>query len=488
MGSLERVYTGTECREIDRIAIEELGIPGLRLMQRAARFTMTEMLSRWPTPKSVSIVCGGGNNASDGYLLGCALQDRRIPVQIHQIGDVLRLQGDAKIAFDTATDLGLSISQHCDLGGEIVVDALLGTGVRGEVRANYAEAIAAINASGKPIVALDLPSGIDADTGGFLTESPVKADLTTCFVGRKLALLTGRARNVAGEVVSSSLQIPHTAFQRHAGLKVLPTCEAERRLPPREPSSHKGNFGHVLIVGGDVGMAGAVLLAGEASFRAGAGLVSVLTNPVHVLNVATYRPELMVHSTTDGGIDQELLDKVNVVAVGPGLGRGEWARGVLKNVLACEKPLIVDADALNLLELDNGALPPNSIVSPHPGEAARLLDTTTAEVEQNRPAAVKAITALTQGVGVLKGAGSLIANNGELQALCDIAEPALSTAGSGDVLTGVIAGVYAQLEDSLLAASLGVYLHAQAGQRAWRNSDGRAVMASEIADSLRPWH
>ena len=487
MGSLERVFTGTECREIDRIATEKFGISGYRLMYRAASFAMAELLKRWSQPKSVSIVCGSGNNAGDGYLLAGALHSRQIPVQILQVGDENRLEGDAKQALESITNLGLKLTRDEEIVGDVIVDALLGTGARGEVRPAFAEAIDRINANDTPVVALDLPSGVDADTGGFLRDEPVRADLTTCFVGRKIALMTGKACNVAGEVVTSSLEIPSEAFQRVTGLPILPTNDAERALPKRQPSSHKRHFGHVLIVGGNRGMGGAVLLAGEACLRTGAGLVSVVTHPDHAGNMLTRLPELMVRGSVDGEIEASLLEQADVIAIGPGMGVDDWARQLLENVYMSHKPLVVDADALNLHAKGSYVLPPGSIVTPHPGEAARLLDTTTAAIEDDRPGAIKELTARLHAVGVLKGAGSLVGNDGETYAICDIAEPALSTAGSGDVLTGIVAAAYAQIRDPLRATALGVYLHASAGQRARLHSDGVGVIAGDLIDALRPW-
>lgn len=487
MGSPERVFTGTECREIDRIAIEELGISGFRLMYRAASFAMAELFKRWPQPNSVSIVCGSGNNAGDGYLLAGALHARQIPVQIVQIGDASRLRGAAKRAFESIKKLGLTFSGDEALSGEVIVDALLGTGARGEVRPTFATAIGRINGTNKPVLALDLPSGVDADTGGFLIEEPVRADLTTCFVGRKFALMTGKACNVAGDVVTSSLEIPADTFDRVSGIPVLPSHDGERVLPKRQPSSHKRHFGHVLIVGGNRGMGGAVLLAGEACLRTGAGLVSVITRPDHAGNLVSRRPELMVRGSVEGEIESTLIEQVDVIAVGPGLGVDAWARRLLENVCASNKPLIVDADALNLYAKGSYSLPPGSIVTPHPGEAARLLETTTTAVENDRVGAVKELTAQLRVVGILKGAGTLVANDGELHAVCDIAEPALSTAGSGDVLTGIIAASYAQLGVPLRATALGVYLHALAGGHARAYAAGRGVIAGDLIDSLRPW-
>ena len=487
MSSPERVYTGTECREIDRIAIDELGISGLRLMYRAARFAMDALLRRWPNPECVSVVCGSGNNAADGYLLAGALHTRQIPVHVVQMGDISQLGNDAKKALDSIELQGIAISTELAFHGNVIVDALLGTGVRGAVRPAFMDAIEHINASGLPVLALDLPSGIEPDTGGLLIEGPVRASVTTCFVGRKVALLTGRARNFAGEVETSSLEIPESAFAQVTGLSVLPAIEADRALPARTPSSHKRNFGHVLVIGGNQGMGGAALLAGEACLRTGAGLVSVVTHTSHASSFLTRRPELMVHGTADGCIDASLLEKADVVAVGPGLGRDAWAQQALQEALASGKPLIVDADALNLLADAPQPLSAGSIVTPHPGEAARLLKIATSAIENDRIDAVKRLTDTTHTVGVLKGAGSLVANDGVMYGICDIAEPALSTAGSGDVLTGVIAATYAQLGDPLRATALGVYLHATAGQRARALSHGRSVIAGDLIKVLRPW-
>ena len=456
-------------------------------MYRAASFAMAELLKRWPAPKSVSIVCGSGNNAGDGYLLAGALHSRQIPVQIVQVGDLSRLRGDAKQALDSVRNLGMEFSRDETITGEVIVDALLGTGARGEVRPAFATAIERINEVSNPVLALDLPSGVDADSGGFLIDEPVCADLTTCFVGRKLALISGKACNVAGEIVTSSLEIPSSVFDRVRGLPVLPTAEGERVLPKRQPSSHKRNFGHVLIVGGNRGMGGAALLAGEACLRTGAGLVSIVTHPDHAGNLLSRRPELMVRSSSDGEIDPSLIAQADVIAIGPGLGVDAWAQKLLESVYTSNKPLVVDADALNLQAKSSSTLPPRSIVTPHPGEAARLLDTTTSMIEHDRVAAVKQLTAQLHTVGVLKGAGSLLAENGDVHAICDIAEPALSTAGSGDVLTGIIAAAYGQLNEPLRATALGVYLHASAGQRAQSLADGRGVIAGDLIDAIRPW-
>lgn len=486
MSSLQRAYTGTECREIDRYAIEALGIPSYRLMTRAAQFATTELLNRWPKPETVTIVCGSGNNAGDGYLVASLLHARRVKVQLIQVGDETRLSGDAKRAFDQIKEQGIEPSDQVQLAGDVIVDALLGTGSRGDVRPAYVEAIEKVNGANRPVVSLDLPSGIDADTGTLLNQKPVRASLTTCFVGAKVGLLTGRARNFVGELVVSDLGIPAEAFKPQ-GISIIPSNSAERSFPPRLKSGHKGQHGHVLVVAGNAGMGGAALLTAEACLRSGAGLVSVSTHPDHATGLLIRSPELMVRGSTSGALDPGQVNAADVIAVGPGLGQDGWANQALDAALASGKPLVIDADALNRLS-DRAKKPlNNAILTPHPGEAGRLLSQSSGAIENDRIAAVTAISESWKSVVVLKGSGTLVADSGRLHGLCDIAEPALSTAGSGDVLTGIIAAAYAQVKNPVTAASLGVYHHATAGQRSAANEPGQSVIASDIIDAIRPW-
>ena len=487
MDSLRRVYTGSECRQLDKIAIDELGISSFRLMYRAANFAMSEMLKRWSNPVTVSIVCGSGNNAGDGYLLAAALHAKKYPIQLLQTGDVSRLKGDAKGAFEQARALGIEPSNSDSPTGEIIVDALLGTGVEGAVRPEFADMIQKMNVAGKPIVSLDIPSGIDPDTGGFLVDTPVRAQLTACFVGLKICLLTGRARNCCGEIVSSTLEIPDEAYERVPGTSMLPVNDGEKRFPVRNVAAHKRDFGHVLIVAGNMGMGGAGLLAAEAALRSSAGLVSVSTHPSHAGIFLARRPELMVKASSDGSLVSDQLSQADVVVVGPGLGRDEWAKRALTDALSSGKRLVIDADALNLLAENNSELPINSIITPHPGEAARLLGISTNDIENDRIGAVKTLSERFQAIAVLKGAGTLVAESGELHGICEIAESALSTAGSGDVLAGVIGAAYAQIPEAITAASLGVHLHGTAGIHARKNLARRAVIASDLIEALRPW-
>ena len=456
-------------------------------MRRAARFAQSCLLERWPHTQSVSIVCGSGNNAGDGYLLAIELKNRQIEVQVIQKGDSKRLSGDALIAYKSLIDNGIEVSTASELVGDVVVDALLGTGTQGAIKPAYEEAIKQINESHKPVLALDLPSGINADTGALLCEIPVKADLTTCFVGRKIGLLTGIARNFAGDIKSSTLDIPDRAFEQAGGMELLPRSLTESRLPERDPASHKRSFGSITVIAGNSGMGGAALLTAEACLRTGAGLVSVITHSHHAVQLLASRPELIVQPH-NGDISEESIARAEVVALGPGLGQDEWSQGLFKSVLdQSPAALVLDADGLNLLQDSKTTLPANAILTPHPGEAARLLNSSTQDIEFDRLTAVKEISREYGATTLLKGAGTLVANQGDLVGVFDVSEPALSTAGSGDVLTGIVAACLAQVKDPVLATITGVHLHAEAGRLARQERGGGAVIASDVITALRPW-
>ena len=254
-------------------------------------------------------------------------------------------------------------------------------------------------------------------------------------------------------------------------------------LVPRVRHAHKGDAGRVLVVGGQPGMPGAVRLAGEAAYRAGAGLVVLATHPAHAASIGAARPELIAYGVNDAQAIQPLLAGAHALAVGPGLGQGEWGRALWQAVLAVDKPLVVDADALNLL-----AAQPSSradwVLTPHPGEAARLLGVSVAEIEADRFAAARAIAQRFGGVCVLKGSGTLVAAHGEPSMwLCDRGNPGLATGGSGDVLTGVIVALLAQGLKPNEAARLGVWVHASAGDRVAANGE-RGMMASDLLAPL----
>jgi hydroxyethylthiazole kinase-like uncharacterized protein yjeF len=482
MPSPVKVYTARESRELDRVAIEGFGIPGITLMKRAGRAAFDVLRLRWPDVRTLTIFCGGGNNAGDGYIVGALAAEAGLDVQFLQIGDVKKLRDDAASARDLASSFGVSWGDsRAAIEGEVVVDALIGTGASEGIRAEYAAAIEAINATNAPVLAIDLPSGISADTGVALGAA-VRADVTVTFIGEKLGLFTADGIDHAGEVVFDSLEVPDGVFEEVQGIAVMSPPTPTQRLR----SAHKTQFGHVLIMGGDIGMGGAVLLAGEAALRTGAGLVSVLTRVENCSAIIARRPELMVRGVEEGDLMEDRLEACNVVAIGPGLGLDPWGEQMLTKALGTGKPVVIDADALNLIAASYARravfnVPAQSVMTPHAGEASRLLDKLPV---RDRPAAACELSSRFDNVVVLKGAGTFVAKNGELQSICIAGNPGLATAGSGDVLTGIIASFIAQGRDLVSAAEAGVCLHAEAGDVARDRLSPRPIVAGDIVEHL----
>jgi hydroxyethylthiazole kinase-like uncharacterized protein yjeF len=483
------LYTTAQARALDSYAIDTLGVPGYTLMKRAGEAALRYLRTRWPTAHSIVIVCGGGNNGGDGYVLARFAQAAGLTVTVLAASPVEALRGDAQQACQDFRASGARLQPFAAplLGeGEVIVDALLGTGLSAAVRPQAAAIIRAINQAERPIFALDVPSGLDSDRGVALGDT-VRATGTVCFITLKTGLFVGDGPDFAGNVFFDDLEIaPPATPQFRPRLERITETEAARALPPRARAANKGDFGHVLIVGGGVGMPGAVRLAGEACLRVGAGLVTVAVAPENVAAIASGCPELICRPLMHDGDLAAALASADVVAIGPGLGRTDWARAAYARVLECGKPLVVDADALNILS----AAPQRRadwILTPHPGEAGRLLGTSAKAVQEDRLAALDALLARYDGTVVLKGAGTLVATTDTVPGLCERGNPGMATPGAGDVLTGTIAGILAQCRDAAQAARVGVWVHAMAGDSAARNGGERGLLASDIARELRTW-
>ena len=485
-----RLYRAEEVRELDRLAIEERGVPGFTLMRRAARAAFDVLLESFPVPGVITIVCGPGNNGGDGYVMASLAKQQGVEVQVIQVGDPAKGSADAKLARSRAEQDAVPMQlfdAQLLLNGGVIVDALLGTGLSGEVRKDYAEVIRWMNRQELPILAVDIPSGLCSDSGVILGEA-VEADLTVSFIGLKRGLLTGFGPNVCGELFFDDLAVPEDIYDEvPAAVSRLTVTETLRALPPRKACDHKGSFGHVLVVGGDYGMAGATAMAAEAAGRVGAGLVACATRPEHVAALVARSPEVMAQGIVSGQELEPLLERPSVLVVGPGLGRGPWGEQLLQQAYNSGKPMIVDADALNILSEGRVIKNPhrdNWILTPHPAEAARLLGCDTASVQADRFAAVKALQQQFGGAVVLKGAGTLIADAGEEMGLCSDGNPGMATGGMGDVLSGVLGALIAQglLVDE--AARLGVCLHARAGDLA-AQAGQRGTQASDLIPYLR---
>lgn len=502
----QSLYRAGQVRELDRIAIEDEGIPGIELMERAGQAAFAVLQQRWPRARSVGVVCGVGNNGGDGYIVACLAHEAGYSVNVWLVGDASKVGGDALTARTRMEAAGINAENFAsddlpdvDLSDmDIVVDGLLGTGLGGEVKGAWRNAIAAINKAqqqGSHVLALDIPSGLHADTGQVLG-AVVQADCCITFIGLKLGLFTGQGPALCGEVVFHDLNVPGSVYAQLSPTATrLHWAAVSSLLPRRSASAHKGDFGHVLVVGGDHGMSGALRLAGEAALRVGTGLVSTATRAAHAAMISGTRPELMSHGVESALELAPLLRRANVVAVGPGLGQSDWAQALFGALLDSPLPMVVDADALNLLAMDPMHRD-NWILTPHPGEAARLLGQSIDEVQADRLKAAAEIQRRYGGVVVLKGAGTVVIDSSGEVAICSEGNPGMASGGMGDVLTGVIAGLLAQgplLAQGCLpaqgcslgeAARLGVCLHAHAADLAAEQGQ-RGLLASDLFPVIR---
>ena len=490
MSDSQGLYSVEQVRGFDAHAIQVAGVPGYTLMRRAGEAALRALRSRWPTALRIAVVCGGGNNGGDGFVVARFARAVGLEVTLLAVAPPTQLRDDARRAADDyLASGGQAHTFDATLLAEVdvVVDALLGTGLRERVRPEFLEVIAAINTAGKPVLALDLPSGLDGDSGAVLGDA-VRAELTITFVAPKTGLYLGDGPEYAGRVLMDDLEVtrPIDAGSRPV-LERLDETDIKRALPRRGRTAHKGDFGRVLIVAGGPGMAGAARLAGEACLRSGAGLVTVATAPENVTAIVAGRPELMCHGVRSAEDLAPLLSAATVVAAGPGLGTSTWSHTLLDTVLAGGKPLVLDADALNMLAATGERPPAGAVLTPHPGEAARLLGTTSAVIQNDRLGALQRFIARTGAIVVLKGAGTLIGAENRVPAVCTRGNPGMAAPGMGDVLTGVIAAMLAQCGDAWIAARAGVIAHALAGDDLARVGNGRGMLALELAESLSRW-
>ncbi len=371
------------------------------------------------------------------------------------------------------------------LDADLVVDALFGIGLSRAPDTATSAVIEAINAQSAPVLALDLPSGVDARTGQ-VPGIAINATRTLQFIAAHRGLSTGDALERVGELELATLDLPVTVFDGIEPTARACTVDAlQAMLPLRARNSHKGRNGHVLCMGGDHGGGGAVLLAADAALRCGAGLVSVGTRGEHVPALLSHRPEVMAHALDSAEGLQALLTRADVVAIGPGLGQSEWSRCLFDAVMACEKPRVLDADALNLLAHAPRMLRATDVLTPHPGEAARLLDCDTADIQGDRYAAAHALCERYGAQIVLKGAGTIIASPDATTVVIDAGNPGMAVGGMGDLLTGCIAALLAQGLSPSDAAGTGALLHASAGDAAAREDGERGLLPSDLLPYLR---
>ncbi|CAM3847515.1 NAD(P)H-hydrate dehydratase [Parendozoicomonas haliclonae] len=496
-GSLPHsLYTAEQTRNLDAEAIQVHGISGIELMKRAGQAAFEAVLKQWPQIArggTLQIFCGAGNNGGDGYIIAALARQRYIPVRVVTLKDPDQLTGDARKAWEWYRSLSGRTqpwSELISITGDLVIDAMLGTGLTGEVSGDYASAIDAINTSGKPVIAIDIPSGLSADSGMALGRS-IQADLTVTFIGMKRGLVTGTGPQVCGQIIFSDLQVPAAVYETvPATAKLIKKRELTGLIHPRARDAHKGHYGHLLIVGGDHGMGGAAIMAAEAAMRSGAGLVTLATRPEHVMASMVRRPEVMARAVATGIDLEALLKGKTAVVIGPGLGKEAWGAELLKVVLSSDLPVLLDADALNLLAETPELLQAreNCVITPHPGEASRMLGVTIPEIAADRFGSVEQLQALCGGAAVLKGAGSLVAvpENGHVCTyICRAGNPGMAVAGMGDVLSGVIGALLAQGLSAAEAARLGVWLHASAGDECAKAEGEAGMAATDLIPAVR---
>lgn len=476
-------------RALDRYAIETLGIPGYTLMCRAGEALLGALVQRWPRARRVAVICGPGNNGGDGYVFARLAMDRGLDVRVMSISEVGALRGDARQALEQFTAEGGQVvpfqAQHIE-DADVVVDAMFGSGLTRALEGEAKHAVDVINANRVPALAVDVPSGLHADTGAVLGAA-VRAECTLTFLGLKTGLYLGEGPAHVGAVLFNALSLPGSVLAQVPPVALrIDELLVQQALQPRVRTAHKGMHGDVLIVGGGRGMPGAARLAGEAALRSGAGRVTIATHPENVAAIVSGRPELMCRGVEHHDEVSELMARANVVAIGPGLGQDEWAAEMWRSGTLTETPLVMDADALNLLSRESASIRSAvRVITPHPAEAGRLLGTSTAEIQRDRLSAARRLAERYHCVAVLKGACSLVASEADLPSICDRGNPGMATAGMGDVLTGVVAALLAQLGDPRLAAQIAVWVHATAGDKAAAVRGERGLIASDLFEYVR---
>jgi NAD(P)H-hydrate epimerase len=501
IGDVWPLLSAEQMRCLDRHTIETLGVPGELLMECAGRVVTAEVLSELPTGSTVWVVCGSGNNGGDGLVVARHLHLLGTPVRVVWVGDPKRLRGDPAANWKRAQAVGVPVAQNRwrPDPGDVLVDAIFGTGLDRPVEGAAATAIRKLCAS-RPackVVAVDLPSGLDADTGQVLG-CAVEADVTVTLALPKLGLALEPGRSLAGRVVVGRIGIADEAPQVGRTAELWTRRAAAARLPERPAAGHKGSFGHLLVVAGSEGKTGAAALSAEGAARVGAGLVTIAcpesTNAVLEVKCTEAMtapvPETAAHGFA-ADAEKPILDLAegrDAVAAGPGIGRGDETLALMRRLAEkLERPLVLDADGL-LAFTDAGALlaarSAPTVLTPHPGEAAALLGSSPAEINCDRTAAARRLAEETGAVVVLKGAATVTAEPGGRCAVNASGGPILATGGTGDVLTGLIGGLLAQGLDAFDAGALGAFLHGRAADRLGELFGTAGVLAGDLAEEI----
>ena len=480
------VYSADWLRDAEAQAARDTGLSLFTLMQRAAAAAFRHARSTFPHATRWLVLCGHGNNGGDGYEVARLAKGAGLDVTLLAISSDKLLPDEAEQARKGWLDAGGTIGDITSAwpsGRELVVDALLGTGLKSAPREPMTRLIKAINHYDAPVLSLDIPSGLAAETGTAAGEG-VHATLTVTFIALKPGLLTGQARDYVGELRCDTLGLESWLSGHLPLLQRLDAARLGQWLKPRRPCSHKGEHGHLLLVGGDTGFAGAIRMASEAALRAGAGMVRVLTHKENIAPLLTARPELMVQELNDDSLT-EALEWASAVVIGPGLGQKAWGQSAFKRIAENQKPALWDADALNMLA-KSPEKRQNRVLTPHPGEAARLLGCTVKEIESDRLLSLRRLTHRYGGVVVLKGAGTLIGTEEGQPALADVGNAGMASGGMGDILSGIIGGLLAQKLSFYDAACAGTVVHGAAADIIAQRQGTRGMLATDLLTWIAP--
>jgi ADP-dependent NAD(P)H-hydrate dehydratase / NAD(P)H-hydrate epimerase len=502
-----KIVTASEMREIDRITTEQYDVPSLTLMENAGTAVARFILEKFKRLRRATIFCGKGNNGGDGFVVARKLGDEGRRVTVVLLADPSELKGDAAEMFRRMRHDPLIIKSADDLIGEavslamrneIIIDAILGTGFRPPVTGLYANAIELIDRSKKPVIAVDIPSGADADAFQPSNDLRARADHIVTFTAPRPAHVFGGLTR--GDTVVASIGSPPEAIRSSLNLSVITPQDFASFLADRNPDGHKGTYGHALIVGGSVGKSGAVAMAGLAALRSGAGLSTVATPRSVLPSVAAFSPELMTEplaETEEGSLSplsygygrvQAVLDGKNVVAVGPGVGRDQATQEFVRTfVQDCQLPVVLDADGLNAFAGNTGRLSGANrplILTPHPGEMSRLTGLSVPEVQKDRIGVARKFASEHQCILVLKGHRTIVALPNGTAWVNVTGNPGMATGGTGDVLTGITAGLIAQTRDLPAAVIAAVYLHGLAGDVAREKVGEASLIAGDVIANI----
>jgi NAD(P)H-hydrate epimerase len=501
-----KIVTSADMREIDRHTSEGFWVPSLTLMENAGSAVAEFALSAYPAAKTFGVICGKGNNGGDGFVVARKLHEAGREVRLLLLADATDLRGDARFIYGKlpvqavvarfSEDLN-SAPAHAVLACDVLIDAILGSGFRPPVGGVYAEAIAKINAVSAPVIAVDIPSGADADVMGEQTGAVARADAIVTFTAPRPSHIFGNL--TSGPTVIAPIGSPDEAIHSSLHLNVITPQEIAPLLGPRPRDSNKGMYGHVLVVGGSLGKAGAAAMAGFSSLRSGSGLVTVATPRSVLSTVAGYHPELMTESlaeTESGSISTESLgafwpvaEKKTVLAIGPGISRHpETAEFVRAVVSKSETPIVLDADGLNAFEGKAAELSGRNrtlVLTPHPGEMARLTGLSVAAIQRDRINVARTFAKEHDLILVLKGDRTIVARPDGEAWVNTTGNPGMATGGTGDILTGIIAGMLAQNRQRAFESALAaVYLHGLAGDIASESMGEHSLVATDLVKNL----